>query len=422
MTQSKLLADAVARLEEAARHLHLDPDVLEKLRYPGETTQARLFLRMDDGSRRAFTAWRCRYDDTRGPTKGGIRYHPDASLDEVETLAFWMTLKCAVMDLPFGGAKGAVRVDTDELSTGEVERLSRTYMQAFARVVGPERDIPAPDVHTNPMVMGWMADEYGTICGEPQPAVITGKPIALGGSYGRDDATARGGYYLLTHLADELGLSTQARIAVQGFGNAGQHIARLLANDGHIVVAVSDSRCTLRDPEGLDVERIAEWKNKGGKLKAFAETTGGEALDPEAVLAEPCEVLVPAALEGLIDHTNAGDIRARFILELANGPITSGGDKVLQERGVIVLPDILANAGGVTVSYFEWVQNRQGYRWTMEAVREQLRERMESEGRWIWEQSVERGLPLRTAAYVEAAQRLADAIEAHGTRPFFAAT
>lgn len=241
MSEESLLDNALVRLDAAAAHLNIDPDVIEKLKFPRETTKVRLMIRMDDGSRKSFLAWRCRYDDTRGPTKGGIRFHPEADVDEVETLAFWMTFKCAVMNLPYGGGKGAVQVDPRTLSKAELERLSRAYMQAFARIIGPDRDIPAPDVYTNSMIMGWMADEYAQIVGRAEPAVITGKPIALGGSLGRGDATARGGFYLVRHLAEDLGLSKSMRVAVQGFGNAGQHIARLLVGDGHKVVAVSDS-------------------------------------------------------------------------------------------------------------------------------------------------------------------------------------
>src|SRR5690606_29213251 len=220
MTEDNLLDRALTRLDEAASHLQIDHDVIEKLKYPRETTKASLLIRMDDGSRKSFLAWRCRYDDTRGPTKGGIRFHPESTVEEVETLAFWMTFKCAVMNLPYGGGKGAVRVDPRTLSKSELERLSRAYIQAFAGIVGPDRDIPAPDVYTNAMIMGWMADEYSQIVGQVSPAVITGKPIALGGSLGRNDATARGGFYLVRHLAGELGLSGGMRVAIQGFGNA----------------------------------------------------------------------------------------------------------------------------------------------------------------------------------------------------------
>ncbi|MDX6750866.1 Glu/Leu/Phe/Val dehydrogenase [Geminicoccaceae bacterium 1502E] len=415
-----ILQRALVRLDEAARHLDLDPDVLEKLKYPRETLKVRLMIRMDDGSRKSFMAWRCRYDDTRGPTKGGIRFHPDASMEEVETLAFWMTFKCAVMELPYGGGKGAVRVDPRQLSKAELERLSRAYVQAFARTIGPERDIPAPDVYTNAMVMGWMSDEYSSIVGQAAPAVITGKPIALGGSLGRDDATARGGYYLVNHLADELGLRGSAwRVAVQGFGNAGQHIARLLAADGWTIVAVSDSQGAVRCETGLDVEALIAAKAAGGSVADVAGRDGVELMAADDLIAVPCDLLVPAALEDQIRGDNAHRVKARVVLELANGPLTADADAILENRGVIVLPDILANAGGVTVSYFEWVQNRQGYYWTLAEVHERLRASMEREGRAIFETSSERSIPMRTAAYVQALGRIAKAIEAHGTQSFF---
>jgi glutamate dehydrogenase (NADP+) len=418
MIVRSMLDQALPRLNEAARHLNIDGDVLEKLKYPRETTQVRLMIRMDDGSRKSFMAWRCRYDDTRGPTKGGIRFHPDSTADEVETLAFWMTFKCAVMNLPYGGGKGAVRVDPHGLSKAELERLSRAYIKAFSRIIGPDRDIPAPDVYTNSMIMGWMADEYSSVVGESTPAVITGKPIALGGSLGREDATARGGYYLVRHLAEDIGLMSGARVAVQGFGNAGQHIARLLDADGYRVVAVSDSQGGVHCPTGLDVDRLLAAKQVGS-VTALAGSDAVRAIAAEDLVAVDCDLLVPAAFEGLIHHRNAADIKARIILELANGPITPEADEILAGKNVIVLPDILANAGGVTVSYFEWVQNRQGYYWTIEEVHARLKSIMETEGAAIWRLAADRNISARKAAYVHALARLAGAIEAHGTQQFF---
>jgi len=414
-----LFADALSRLDQAASHLDVDPDVIEKLKYPRETTKVRLMIRMDDGSRKSFLAWRCRYDDTRGPTKGGIRFHPDASAQEVETLAFWMTFKCAVMNLPYGGGKGAVQVDPRALTKAELERLSRAYIQAFAGIIGPDRDIPAPDVYTNSMIMGWMADEYAQIVGEQVPAVITGKPIALGGSVGRGDATARGGYYLLTHLASSLGLGESLRIAVQGFGNAGQNIARLLAEDGHRIVAVSDSGGCIHRADGLDIGRLISAKSAGASVTARAGQDGIESITPDELVAIDCDVLVPAALENMIHERNAASVRARVILELANGPVTPEADALLEEKGVVVLPDILANAGGVTVSYFEWVQNRQGWYWTLPEIHARLKAMMEAEGEAIWNVSRQKNISMRTAAYVHALERLAEAIEAHGTQSFF---
>ena len=413
-----MLEQALTHLEDAAQHLDIDGDVLEKLKYPRETTQARLMIRMDDGSRKSFMAWRCRYDDTRGPTKGGIRFHPDSTADEVETLAFWMTFKCAVMNLPFGGGKGAVRVDSHTLSKAELERLSRAYIKAFSHIIGPDRDIPAPDVYTNSMIMGWMADEYSSIVGKPTPAVITGKPIALGGSLGREDATARGGYYLIRRLAREVGLTPGARVAIQGFGNAGQHIARLLAADGYRIVAVSDSRGAVHCPTGLDVEGLLAAK-RVGSVTGFASCGEAQEIPAEDLVAVDCDLLVPAALEGLIHGGNAAGVKARVVLELANGPITPEADAILAEKNVVVFPDILANAGGVTVSYFEWVQNRQGYYWTVEEVQDRLKRIMETEGAAVWGLARDRRISLRQAAYVHALGRLAEAIEAHGTQPFF---
>jgi glutamate dehydrogenase (NADP+) len=420
MSEETLLDRALVRLDEAASHLQIDPDVIEKLKYPRETTKVRLMIRMDDGSRKSFLAWRCRYDDTRGPTKGGIRFHPQSTVEEVETLAFWMTFKCAVMNLPYGGGKGAVRVDPRKLSKSELERLSRGYIQAFSRIVGPDRDIPAPDVYTNAMIMGWMADEYSQIVGQVSPAVITGKPIALGGSLGRNDATARGGFYLVRHLAAELGLDKDHTVAIQGFGNAGQFYALLSAADGNRVVAVSDSAGAIHRPEGLDVEKLVAGKNAGKTVAELANELGARVIAADDLLSVEADLLVPAALEDMITRENAGSIRAKVVLELANGPVTPEGDAVLAERGVVVLPDILANAGGVTVSYFEWVQNRQGYYWDLEEIHERLQRIMEREGRAIWEIARERSVTVRTAAYIHALGRLSTAIEAHGTQPFFA--
>ncbi|OYR20022.1 Glu/Leu/Phe/Val family dehydrogenase [Brucella thiophenivorans] len=421
MTRENLLESALVRLDEAASHINIDPDVIEKLKYARETMKVRLMIRMDDGSRKSFLAWRCRYDDTRGPTKGGIRYHPESTAEEVETLAFWMTFKCAVMNLPYGGGKGAIQVDPRQLSKAELERLSRAYIQAFSGIIGPDRDIPAPDVYTNSMIMGWMADEYSQIVGQSSPAVITGKPLALGGSLGRNDATARGGFYLVRHLSDDLGLASTLRVAVQGFGNAGQFIAKLMASDGHKIVAVSDSSGAVYCADGLDLDILLEAKNANKSVVSTAGRNGHEAVTASELVAVDCDVLVPSAMENMIHADNAGSIKAKLIVELANGPVTAEADKILAEKGVIILPDILANAGGVTVSYFEWVQNRQGYYWTLEEIHERLKTIMEREGRAIWNHAKQHGVSVRTAAYVHALERLAQAIEAHGTQNDFAA-
>jgi glutamate dehydrogenase (NADP+) len=420
MHHEDMLEGALAHLEEAARHTDVHPEVLEKLRYPKEMLSARLMIRMDDGSRRSFLAWRCRYDDTRGPTKGGIRFHPDADPNEVTTLAFWMTFKCAVVGLPYGGGKGAVRVDPRELSHSELERLSRAYVHAFASMIGPDRDIPAPDVYTNAMVMGWMADEYGSLVGQPSPAVITGKPIALGGSLGREDATARGGFYVLKQLEGPLGLADgQRRAVIQGFGNAGLFIAQLLHSDGWKILAVSDTGGGIYDPEGLDPAAVQTAKASSGSVTALAARGRCQRISNDELLALECDLLVPAALEDQIHGSNAAEIRASVILELANGPVTAEGDRVLLKKGTVVIPDILANAGGVTVSYFEWVQNRQGYYWTLDEVQARLRPIMEREAHNVWDTARDKNIDLRTAAYVHALKRLAEAIEAHGTLAYF---
>ncbi len=416
-----MFTKARKRLKQAAKHLDIHRDVLEQLKYPKETLASSLIVRMDDGSVRSFKAWRCRYDDTRGPTKGGIRFHPAVNLDEVMTLAFWMTFKCAVANLPYGGGKGGVSVDTKKLSRSELERLSRAYMQAFARFVGPDRDVPAPDMYTNGIVMAWMADEYAKMVDAPTPAVITGKPVALGGSLGRDDATGRGGYLVLRHLEKDLGLSPEStRVVVQGFGNAAFHCARLLHDDGFRILGVSDSRSAIYDPDGLDPYAVMEHKRRTGSVSGAPTRSQAREISNAELLESECDVLVPAALENQIIQENAGNIQARFILELANGPTTPAADKILIANGKIVIPDILANSGGVTVSYFEWVQNKAGYYWDLDEVRSKLKQIMEPETRRIWDLSKDKGIDMRTAAYVHALDRIAQAVEAHGTKAYFA--
>ncbi len=415
-----MFAKARKRLHQAARHLEVDPDVLEKLKYPQETLAASLMVRMDDGSRRSFKAWRCRYDDTRGPTKGGIRYHPRVNIDEVMTLAFWMTFKCAVANLPFGGGKGGICVDPKKLSRAELERLSRAYVKAFARFIGPDRDIPAPDVYTNAMVMGWMADEYGSIVGHPSPAVITGKPLELGGSAGRVDATGRGGYVILRHLEKELGISAdKTRVVLQGFGNASFHCARLLHDNGFRIIGLSDSKSALYDPDGMNPYAVMEYKTANRTI-AGAPTNGtAEEISNKELLEKECDLLIPAALEHQIIKENADQIKAPLILELANGPTTPVADAILEANGTTVIPDILANAGGVTVSYFEWTQNKAGYYWSEEEVRSRLKDFLEPQATRIWRIKQEKGIGMRTAAYVLALERIAGAVAAHGTKAYF---
>ncbi len=418
---ARLFSEAKARLRLAATLIDVDPDVMEKLNYPKETLAASLLVRMDDGSRRSFKAWRCRYDDTRGPTKGGIRYHPGVCLDEVMTLAFWMTFKCAVVNLPFGGAKGGVAVDANSLSKAELERLSRAYVKAFSHFIGPNRDIPAPDMYTNAMVMGWMADEYSAIVDQPSPAVITGKPIELGGSAGRTDATGRGGYLVIRNLERDFGIRPEeTRVIIQGFGNVGYHCAKLLHNDNYKIVGISDSKTAIYDPDGMCPVSVFEHKHRTGSLEGAPSNSQLKIISNSELLIEDCDLLIPAALENQITEKNAGNIQARIICELANGPISPAGDAILASNNKIVIPDILANSGGVIVSYFEWVQNKAGFYWDVSKVHARLKGNIEPEARRVWELSREMNIDMRAAAYVQALQRLSTAVTSHGTKAYFA--
>ncbi|MCH8333017.1 Glu/Leu/Phe/Val dehydrogenase, partial [Candidatus Sumerlaeota bacterium] len=384
--QSDIFADALRRLEFAVEHAEIDPEALERLKHPKAVLQVSIPVRMDDGSLRVFKGFRVRHDNTRGPTKGGIRYHPDVDLNEVQALAFWMTCKCAVAGIPFGGAKGAIIVNPKELSKMELERLSRGFIQQIADFIGPEIDIPAPDVYTNPMIMGWMMDEYSIIQRRFVPAVITGKPISLGGSLGRDEATGRGAYICIKELEGKRDWkSGEKRVAVQGFGNAGQHVARLLHADGYRVVAVSDSQGGIFKPEGFDIPSLIFAKNETRRLRAVycegsvCETVEAETISNEELLELDVDLLIPAAMENQITVANASKIRAPVIVEVANGPTTSEADEVLDGKGTLLIPDILANAGGVTVSYFEWVQNKAGFYWSLEEVHSKLQTSMARE-------------------------------------------
>jgi glutamate dehydrogenase (NADP+) len=401
------------RLDESLRYYQADSETIERLSKPKSALHVSVPVRMDDGSLKIYDGYRVQYSDILGPAKGGIRYHPNVSLDEVKTLAFWMTFKCAAAGLPYGGGKGGVIVNPKELSLAEVERLSRSYIAAIADMIGPDVDVPAPDVYTNPMIMGWMVDEYSKIKRSWQPAVITGKPIPLGGSLGRDDATARGGFYSLQCLRSKLGLGNgELTVAVQGYGNAGYHFARIAKEAGYKIVAVSDSRGGIYSSAGLDPEAVQMHKDSTGSVAGMSKT---EKLSNEEILGLKVDVLVPAALENVITKGNASKVSAKVILELANGPIDNDGDAVLNEKGIAVVPDILANSGGVTVSYFEWVQNRQGYYWSVHEVSETLKVSMEKASLAIYEISKNNRIPLRTAAYVSALKRIDEAVKAKGT-------
>jgi glutamate dehydrogenase (NADP+) len=408
-----LVADATRRFERATEHAELTEEVLVRLRSPRASLKVSIPVRMDDGSLRVFAGYRVRYDTTRGPAKGGIRFHPNVDVGEVTALSYWMTFKTALLDLPFGGGKGGVSVDTKELSTAELERLSRGYVSALADALGPDLDVPAPDVATNELVLGWMADEYDKIVRGHVPAAFTGKPLALGGIAGRSSATSDGAFHVLRTLRPQLLDDVETpTVAVQGFGNAGSQLAQALAEDGYRVVAVSDSRAAIHDADGLDVAKLIEHKRGTGSLE---DPPVGEVIEAAELLALDVDVLVPAALEGAIDGDNAGDVRARVILEVANGPVTSDADEVLTAAGVEIVPDILANAGGVTVSWFEWIQGRSGDRWPAATVAERLEERMVAETERVADLARGRDVPLVTAAYIVALERLSAAVEAQGT-------
>lgn len=410
-----LFSRSIARVEEAARHARIDPETLLRMSAPRRTVEVSLPLRMDDGSLRLFRGYRVQYDDVRGPFKGGIRFHPQVDLAEVKSLALWMALKCAVVDIPFGGGKGGVEVDPHELSLAETERLSRAYVRAIADVIGVDRDVPAPDVYTNARTMAWMADEYASVVRQHEPGVITGKPVGRGGSLGRDDATGRGGYYVLKEIEAQRDWKPgQITVAIQGFGNAGQHIAKLLHKDGYKVVAVSDSRGGIHAPEGLDIPSVIETKNSTRRLPEV-----GSKLDSGALLELDVDVLVPAALEDQITADNAGDVKAKVLIELANGPTTGEADAILHEKGALVVPDVLANAGGVTVSWFEWLQNRAGIYWELEEVHQKLRTTMQTQYRTLHSRMTELNAPMRTAAYAVALERLDRAHGATGTAKDF---
>lgn len=412
-----VFSDALQRLDAAAAYETVHPETMLRLKQPKQFIEVSVPVRMDSGELKIYTGYRCKYDDTRGPAKGGIRFHPDVDPGEVKALAFWMTFKCACVGLPFGGGKGGVIVDPSKLSAAELERLSRGYMRALAFAVGVDVDVPAPDVNTGPLIMAWMADEYAAVTGKREPGVITGKPVAVGGSLGRDDATARGGFYILKELEKRLGWDAPNRkrtVVIHGFGNAGENMARLCHADGYKVLAVCDSQGGYYDANGLDIPAMIAAKKKNGVIardavKNAKPVTAAELLEIE------CDLLVPAAIENVITAKNAANIKAKAVLELANGPVTPEADKVLNTRGIPVVPDILANAGGVTVSYFEWTQNKSGFYWDLPRVHEELKKKMTAEFVEIYEFATKRSIDLRTAAYAHALHRLGPALESMGT-------
>jgi glutamate dehydrogenase/leucine dehydrogenase len=394
-------------LQKAAKKLEVDPNVIEILKYPNRIVQVSIPVEMDDGATKVFQGYRVQFNNARGPYKGGIRFHPQVNMDEVKALSAWMTMKCAVVDIPLGGGKGGVIVNPKELSKTELEKLSRGYVDRLHEVIGPKKDIPAPDVYTTPEIMAWMKDEYEKFYGK-NLGVITGKPLDKGGSKGRDKATAQGGFYVVKKAVDTMGINPNAKVAVQGYGNAGYIMAKLMSEGGFKVVAVSDSKGGIYSEEGLDPEKVMEHKKTTGSVLGYDNAKN---ITNTEILELDVEILVPAALENVITKDNAENVKAKLVVELANGPTTPEADCILYGKDIIVAPDILANAGGVTVSYFEWQQNLDDKYWELEEVDEKLKAIMDKSFDKVFEYSQKYNVDMRTAAYLVAVERIAKAME-----------
>jgi glutamate dehydrogenase (NAD(P)+) len=402
------------QLDKAAKKLNLDPNVHALLREPMRTLEVHFPVRMDDGkTTKVFTGYRVQYNDARGPTKGGLRFHPEETLDTVKALAAWMTWKCAVVDIPYGGGKGGVICNPKELSVSELERVARGYIRAIGRFIGPEKDIPAPDVYTTPQIMAWMMDEYSKITGYNAPGVITGKPIPLGGSLGRGDATARGAVYTILEAAEILGINLKgATVAVQGYGNAGYFAAKLMEELAQSrVVALTDSRGGVYVERGIDPDVAFKHKESTGSVVGMG---GGKSITNQEILELDVDVLIPAAIENVITARNAKSVKARIVAEAANGPTTPEADEILHKNGKYVIPDFLCNAGGVTVSYFEWVQNIGGFYWALEDVHERLQVKMKQAFHEVHKMAQAHNVDNRTAAYLVSIQRVAEAMRLRG--------
>jgi glutamate dehydrogenase (NAD(P)+) len=406
---------AMHNFDLAANALNLEPDVREMIKYPERILEVTLPVRMDDGHIHRFEGYRVQHSTARGPGKGGIRFHPNVTLDEVKALATWMTWKCAVVNIPFGGAKGGITCSPKDMSQIELERLTRRYAASILPLIGPEKDIPAPDVYTNSQTMAWIMDTYSMTKGYPIPGVVTGKPICLGGSLGRNEATGRGVFYTILSALEFLKIPVKgAKVVVQGFGNAGSIAAHLLDSRQAYVIAASDSRACIYNAKGLDIPKLMMYKEKTGQLLGFP---GAEEIQPAELMALNCDILIPAALENSIDAANAPSIRAKIVAEAANGPVTPDGDEVLESKGIFMIPDILCNAGGVTVSYFEWVQDTQHLFWEAQDVYNRLERVMNTSFADVLKIHRDRKVPMRTAANMLGIGRVAEAIKIRGLYP-----
>ena len=406
---------AVKRLEEAGKRAGIGKDIIEIMKKPKKVVIVSLPIRRDNGEINVFQGYVVFHNPWRGPYKGGIRYHPRVNLDEIKALAMWMTWKCAVLDIPYGGAKGGVACNPKELSRTEIERITRRFITTIIDDIGPFKYVPAPDVYTDEQVMAWIMDTYSTIKGYAVPEIVTGKPVSLGGSLGRREATGRGVAICIREAAKALGLSLRKfTVAIQGFGNVGSNAAICLANMGTKIVAVSDSRGGIYNPNGLDPKKIVEFKAKTGTVVGYPDA---RELSLDEIFSVECDIFIPAALENQINEKNAGEIKAKIICEGANGPTTPEADKILERNNVLVVPDILANAGGVTVSYLEWVQNLTRERWTLEEVNKKLEQKMTTAFREVYQTAERDGATLRTAAMILAVKRVAEAFEKAGLFP-----
>lgn len=398
-------------IQDALNKLGYDEGMFELLKEPLRMLEVRIPIKMDDGSVKVFTGFRAQHNDAVGPTKGGVRFHPQVSEDEVKALSMWMTLKCGIVDLPYGGGKGGIICDPRQMSMNEIEKLSRGYVRAISQFVGPTKDIPAPDVFTNSQIMAWMMDEYSRIDEFNSPGFITGKPIVLGGSQGRDRATAQGVTICVEEAAKKRGIDMNgARIVIQGFGNAGSFLAKFMSDAGAKVIGISDAYGALHDPNGLDIDYLLDRRDSFGTVTTLFENT----ITNQELLELECDILVPAAIENQITAENAHNIKANIVVEAANGPTTTEATKILTDRGILLVPDVLASAGGVTVSYFEWVQNNQGYYWTEEEVNEKLYKKMITAFDNVYTVATTRNINMRLAAYMVGVRKTAEAARFRG--------